>query len=71
LSAYGGAVQQFYYLLQAILDLHGDDLSSYFRKKQIKPDDESLKKPQTARELLLDHLFLPFIVTYFRDSKCE
>jgi hypothetical protein len=33
LSAYGGAIQQFYYLFQAILDLHGDDLSSYYRKK--------------------------------------
>jgi hypothetical protein len=58
-------------LFQAILDLNGDDLTSYYRKKQIKPEDESSKKPQTARELLLEHLLLPFIVTYFRDSKCE
>lgn len=71
LTTYGGQFQQYYYVLSAIVDIHGDDLSAYYKRKQMKPDDEAAKKPHTARELLIEHLFLPFFVTYLRDSKCE
>jgi hypothetical protein len=35
------------------------------------PTDEHSKKALTARELLVEQFFLPFIVTYLRDMKSE
>jgi len=71
LTSYGGHFQQLYYVVSAIYDMYGDDLEDFFHRKGTNPTDENSKKPLTARELLVEQFFLPFLVQYMRDNKME
>lgn len=71
LSAIGGQIQQMYYILDTIFVKYADDLNEYHKRQQADPTDESLKKPQNPRELLIERHFLPFFMTYLRDLKSD
>jgi len=71
LAAVGGHVQQLYYVVNSIIDLYKEDLSEYYARQQADPTDETLKKPQNPRELLVERHFLPFILQYLRDLKSD
>lgn len=60
-----------YYVVCSILNESGDDLSAWYKRKQESPTDEAAKKPHTARELLIEQFFMPMVVGYLKDSKCE
>lgn len=43
----------------------------FFSRKLANPTDDASKKALTARELMIEQFFLPFIVNYLRDQKSE
>lgn len=53
------------------MDNYQDDLTDYYARLQADPTDETLKQPQTAVELTLDHFFLPAFIQYIKDLKCD
>lgn len=55
----------------AILQVYGDNLQQFHKRRQETPTDDMCKKAQTPRELLVEQFFLPFFVTYLRDSKSD
>lgn len=71
LTTLGGYFQQLYYIVASIIEKYGDDLESFYSRRKANPNDELSKKATTYRELMIEQFFLPFLVTYFKDSKCE
>lgn len=71
LTCFGGHFQQLYYVVAAIFESMPDDLSDFYKRRAANPTDEQSKKALTVRELMVEQFFLPFIVQYFRDTKCE
>lgn len=53
------------------MEIYGDNLNEFYRRRQANPTDEQSKKALTARELLIEQFFLPFFVTYLRDLKID
>lgn len=71
LTNIGGHFQQLYYVVCSIFELYGDDLSEMYKRRKDDPKSEDSKKAMTARELLVEQFFLPFLATYLRDNKVE
>jgi len=71
LTHIGGFYQQLYLMVSAIFEQYGDDLKDFYDRRRDLPENELNKKAQTARELVVEQHFLPFLCTYFRDSKCD
>jgi hypothetical protein len=71
LTTYGGHFQQLYYVISSIFEIYGDDLSELYERRKSKPSDEASKKAINARELMVEQFFLPFLVSYLRDSRME
>lgn len=71
LTTYGGHFQQLYYVVSSIFEIYGDDLTEFYERRKSNPSDDTSKKAMNARELLVEQFFLPFLVSYLRDSKME
>lgn len=69
LTCLGGYWQQLYFVVCAILKTQGNDLSQFYERKAL--DYKAAKKPITARELLIEEFFLPFLAQNIRDMKSE
>ena len=51
-TAIGGFFQQFYYVIAAILEHYGDDLSDYYQRRQ--DDPQGVNAAKTVRELMIE-----------------
>ena len=71
LTALGGYFQQLYYVVASVLEKYGDDLNDFYKRRKENPSDENSKKANSYRELMIEQFFLPLLVSYFRDSKCD
>lgn len=71
LTALGGHFQQLYYVVSSVFEVFGDDLSGFYQRRSANPTEDASKKALTARELMIEQFFLPFVVQYLRDTKCE
>lgn len=71
LTSLGGYFQQLYYVVASILEKYGDDLNDFYKRRKENPNDENSKKANSYRELMIEQFFLPLLVSYFRDSKCD
>ena len=47
------------------------DLNNYYQKKQEDPKAEEVQKANNPRELLLEQFFVPFMLNYLKELKCE
>lgn len=66
LSAPGGLFQQFYYVVQAILETQENNLFDFYTRRLADPQDQTSHEPQNARELLIEEFFLPFLANYLQ-----
>ena len=63
---------QWYHICSAILQLYPvSDLKSFHDKVKEDPKKEELKQATTPRELMMEHFFVPFILTSLKELKCE
>ena len=53
------------------MEMYESDIVDYYDRSRTDPTDPTLKSASNPRELLLDHLFLPFILSYLKDLKCD
>ena len=71
-GAIGGQLMQWYYILNAILKIYPEsDLKSFYEKMAEDPKKEELKQATTPRELMMEHFFVPFILTAVKELKGE
>ena len=71
-GAIGGQLQQLYYVIEAMFKLYPEsDLNDHFAKKQEDPKAESVQKATNPRELLMEEFFVPFMLSYIKELKCE
>jgi len=53
------------------MEMYESDLVDYYDRSRADPTDPTLKSPSNPRELMIDQFFLPFLITYLKDLKCE
>jgi hypothetical protein len=53
------------------MEMYESDLVDYYDRARTDPADPTLKSPSNPRELLIDQFFLPFILSYLKDLKCD
>ena len=73
MAALGGQTQQLYYVVNAILQTFPDDsaLLEFYQKAAEDPKQEAIKNPKHPRELCMENFWIPFMVTYIKELKCE
>jgi len=72
LCAYGGQLQQVYYVLEEIIRKYPQGMKMYMEKKYADPDDQDyFARPNNPRELLLPDHLLPFFMLYLKEMKNE
>lgn len=71
LTTLGGHFQQLYYIIASIFERYGDDLEAFYSRRKANPSDDLSKKATTLRELMIEQFFLPFLIHYLKDVKCE
>ena len=73
LGALGGQIQQWYYVVSAILKIYNGptELADYYNRKRANPTADESNKAFTARELMLEQFFVPFMVIAIKELKCE
>lgn len=60
-----------YYVISTIIKNYGSDLVEYYSKCREDPSDVNLQKPSNPREIMVDNLFLPFIITYIGNMSTD
>ena len=71
-GAIGGQLMQWYFVLNAVLKIYPEsDLKSFYEKMAEDPKKEELKQANTPRELMMEHFFVPFILTAIKELKGE
>lgn len=53
------------------MEMYESDLVDYYDRARADPTDPTLKSPSNPRELMIDQFFLPFMITYLKDLKCD
>jgi len=71
LGAYGGQIQQIYYVLEEIIKKYPHGLKMYMEKKIANDDEDYFVRPNNPRELLLTDHLLPFFMLYLKEMKNE
>lgn len=71
LCAYGGQLQQLYYVLEEISIKYPQGLKMYMEKKIANDDDDYFARPNNPRELLLSDHLAPFFMMYLKEMKNE
>jgi len=71
LGTLGGLVQQVYYIVDDIVNRFPAGLKTYMEKKVENVDDDYFTRPNNLRELIMSEHFMPFLMTYLKDLKCE
>ena len=73
LGALGGQIQQWYYVVSAILRIYNGptELLDYYNRKRSNPTSDEANKALTARELMMEQFFTPFLVIAIKELKCE
>lgn len=62
LTAYGGQLQQVYYILEEIVKKYPQGLKMYMEKKIANDDEDYFARPNNPRELLLQDHLMPFFM---------
>ena len=66
LSGIGGQFMQMYFVVAAIHEQQGKEISAYYERIQKDPKSHA---PQTPIELCLEANFTPFLLNYLNDLK--
>lgn len=69
----GGQIMQWYFVINAIFNNYKDnkDLAKYYERLNKDPTKEDNRAAQHPRELLLEHLFVPFLLGVLKELKRE
>ena len=71
-GAIGGQLMQWYFVIDAIFKIYPEgDLKSFYDKMKDETKKEELKAATTPRELMMEHFFVPFILSAIKELKCE
>lgn len=71
LCAYGGQLQQMYYILEEIIKKYPQGLKMYMEKKIANDDEDYFARPNNPRELILNDHLMPFFMQYLKEMKNE
>ena len=72
LAGIGGQLQQLYYVIEAMYDIYPEsDLVDHYAKMKEDPKGESVQKANNPRELLMEQFFVPFMLGFLKELKCE
>ena len=72
LAGIGGQLQQLYYVIEAMYEIYPEsDLNEHFVKKREDPKAEAVSKANTPRELLMEQFFVPFMLGFLKELKCD
>ena len=72
LGGIGGQLQQLYYVIEAMYEIFPDsDLNEHYTKKREDPKNEAVQKANNPRELLMEQFFVPFMLGFIKELKCE
>jgi hypothetical protein len=73
MGALGGTIQQWYYVVNAILKIYNTpgDLLEYFNRVRKDPASNIAKKALAPRELMLEQFFTPFMVIAIKELKTD
>lgn len=66
----GGHVQQLYYIIAVIIENYESDLTAFYERSREDPVAAN-KAADTPRELLLERFFVPFLLHFIKDIKCD
>lgn len=69
-GSFGGHIQQLYYVIATIMEKFEGDLTAFYERSREDPIAAN-KAADTPRELLLERFFLPFLLHYIKDLKCD
>jgi len=69
-GGFGGHLQQLYYVVATIMDKYETDLTAFYERSREDPIAAN-KIADTPRELLLERFFVPFLLHYIKDLKCD
>lgn len=47
------------------------DLNAFYQKRQEDPKAEEVQKANNPRELLLEQFFVPFMLNFLKELKCD
>ena len=47
------------------------DLQDFYTKKREDPKQEVVQKPNNPRELLMEQFFVPFMLNFLKELKCD
>ena len=71
-GAIGGQLMQWYHICSAILQIYPESaLKTFHDKVKEDPKKEELKQATSPRELMMEHFFVPFILTSLKELKCD
>lgn len=63
---------QWYFILNSVYKIYPEsDLKSFYDKLKDENKKEETKQATTPRELMMEHFFVPFIITCLKELKCE
>lgn len=63
---------QWYWVCNAILNIYDESaLKDFYTKVKEDPKKEELKQATNPRELMMEHFFVPFLITAIKELKCE
>ena len=72
LGGIGGQLQQIYYVIEAMFELYPEsDLTEHFAKRKEDPKAEAVQKANNPRELLMEEFFVPFMLNFLKELKCD
>ena len=71
LGTLGGLVQQLYYIVDDIVNRFPAGLKTYMEKKVENLDEDYFTRPNNLRELIMAEHFMPFLMSYIKDLKCD
>jgi len=71
-GAIGGQLQQLYYVIDAMYSIYPEsDLVDFYSKKREDPKAEAVQKASNPRELLMEQFFVPFMLSFLKELKCD